>query len=123
MVTTLLLLLLLVLSGMNLYAAAFLLPVGVMFYTAQGGLKASYVASWANTGAAQIAIIYNKLISIYVKKDIHIATTFLLSADLLVPTFSRVPLLHHARRHQHHHVQCLSMLLALLKPPGILLQE
>jgi hypothetical protein len=36
--------------GMNIYAAAFLLPVGVMFYTAQGGLKASYVASWANTG-------------------------------------------------------------------------
>jgi hypothetical protein len=37
-------------AGMNIYAAAFLLPVGVMFYTAQGGLKASYVASWANTG-------------------------------------------------------------------------
>lgn len=37
-------------TGMNIYAAAFLLPVGVMFYTAQGGLKASYVASWANTG-------------------------------------------------------------------------
>jgi hypothetical protein len=35
---------------MNIYAAAFLLPVGVMFYTAQGGLKASYMASWANTG-------------------------------------------------------------------------
>jgi hypothetical protein len=44
---------------MNLYAAAFLLPVGVMFYTAQGGLKASYVASWANTGAAQVIKVYN----------------------------------------------------------------
>eukprot|EP00775_Hariotina_reticulata_P012232 gene12232-12370_t len=45
------------LTGMNIYAAAFLLPVGVMFYTAQGGLKASYVASWANTGAILLALV------------------------------------------------------------------
>eukprot|EP00882_Tetradesmus_deserticola_P003386 GHRQ01003582.1.p1 GENE.GHRQ01003582.1~~GHRQ01003582.1.p1 ORF type:complete len:665 (+),score=225.71 GHRQ01003582.1:267-2261(+) len=45
------------LTGMNIFAAAFLLPVGVMFYTAQGGLKASYVASWANTGAILIALV------------------------------------------------------------------
>lgn len=45
------------LTGMNIYAAAFLLPVGVMAYTAQGGLKASYVASWANTGAILIALV------------------------------------------------------------------
>jgi Na+/proline symporter len=44
-------------AGMNIFAAAFLLPVGVMFYTAQGGLKASYVASWANTGAILIALV------------------------------------------------------------------
>lgn len=45
------------LTGMNIYAAAFLLPVGVMFYTAQGGLKASYLASWANSGAILIALV------------------------------------------------------------------
>lgn len=45
------------LTGMNIFAAAFLLPVGVMFYTAQGGLKASYVASWANTGAILMALV------------------------------------------------------------------
>jgi Na+/proline symporter len=44
-------------AGMNIFAAAFLLPVGVMFYTAQGGLKASYVASWANSGAILIALV------------------------------------------------------------------
>jgi Na+/proline symporter len=44
-------------AGMNIFAAAFLLPVGVMFYTAQGGLKASYVASWANTGAILVALV------------------------------------------------------------------
>lgn len=45
------------LTGMNIFAAAFLLPVGVMFYTAQGGLKASYVASWANTGCILLALV------------------------------------------------------------------
>jgi hypothetical protein len=42
---------------MNIFAAAFLLPVGVMFYTAQGGLKASYVASWANTGELLLLLL------------------------------------------------------------------
>lgn len=43
--------------GMNIYAAAFLLPVGVMAYTAQGGLKASYIAAWANTGCILLALV------------------------------------------------------------------
>jgi hypothetical protein len=43
-------------AGMNLYAAAILIPVGVMFYTAHGGLRASYLASWANTGTIFIAL-------------------------------------------------------------------
>jgi Na+/proline symporter len=42
---------------MNIYAAAFLLPVGVMAYTAQGGLKASYIAAWANTGCILLALV------------------------------------------------------------------
>lgn len=41
------------LSGVNVYAAAFLIPMGVVFYTAQGGLKATFIASWAH-----VAIIY-----------------------------------------------------------------
>jgi hypothetical protein len=41
---------------MNLYAAAILIPVGVMFYTAHGGLRASYLAAWANTGTIFIAL-------------------------------------------------------------------
>jgi len=45
------------LTGMNIYAAAFLLPVGVMFYTAQGGLKGSYAASWANTTFILLALV------------------------------------------------------------------
>jgi Na+/proline symporter len=42
---------------MNLYGAAFLLPVGVMFYTAQGGLKGSYAAAWANTTFILLALV------------------------------------------------------------------
>ena len=36
----------------NIYAGAFLIPVGVMLYTAHGGLKATYLASWGH-GARQ----------------------------------------------------------------------
>lgn len=32
--------------GVNIYAGAFLIPVGVMLYTAHGGLKATYIAAW-----------------------------------------------------------------------------
>lgn len=42
---------------MDLYAAAMLIPVGVMFYTAHGGLRASYLAAWANTGTIFIALV------------------------------------------------------------------
>ena len=44
-------------AGMNLYAAAFLLPVGVMFYTAQGGLKGSYAAAWTNSVFILLALV------------------------------------------------------------------
>ncbi len=32
------------LTGVNIYAAAFLIPIGVIFYTAQGGLRAAVSA-------------------------------------------------------------------------------
>eukprot|EP01023_Acetabularia_acetabulum_P051081 TRINITY_DN5612_c0_g3_i1.p1 TRINITY_DN5612_c0_g3~~TRINITY_DN5612_c0_g3_i1.p1 ORF type:complete len:683 (+),score=122.91 TRINITY_DN5612_c0_g3_i1:137-2185(+) len=41
------------LTGMSIYAAAFLIPFGVMLYTAAGGLKATFIASYMHT-----AIIY-----------------------------------------------------------------
>ena len=37
------------LTGMNLYAACMLIPVGVIFYTAFGGLKATFMASTFNS--------------------------------------------------------------------------
>ncbi|GAX77380.1 hypothetical protein CEUSTIGMA_g4826.t1 [Chlamydomonas eustigma] len=45
------------LSGVNIYAAAFLIPVGVMFYTAHGGLKATFMASWVHVTIIYIALI------------------------------------------------------------------
>lgn len=44
------------LAGVNVYAAAFLIPIGVMFYTAQGGLKATFIASWAHVAIIYIAL-------------------------------------------------------------------
>lgn len=44
------------LSGVDLYAAAFLIPVSVILYTAHGGLKATFVASWAHVGIIYIAL-------------------------------------------------------------------
>lgn len=44
------------LSGVNIYAAAFLIPVGVMFYTAQGGLKATFLAAWSHVAIIYIAL-------------------------------------------------------------------
>ena len=32
-------------SGMDVYAASFLIPLGVLFYTLIGGLKATFLAS------------------------------------------------------------------------------
>ena len=37
------------LTGMNLYAACMLIPIGVMMYTAVGGLKATFIASCVNS--------------------------------------------------------------------------
>ena len=44
------------LSGVDLSAAAFLIPMGVTLYTAQGGLKATFIASWAHVTIIYIAL-------------------------------------------------------------------
>ncbi|KAL6748794.1 urea active transporter [Haematococcus lacustris] len=44
------------LSGVDIYAAAFLIPVGVSFYTAHGGLRATFLAAWAHVAIIYIAL-------------------------------------------------------------------
>lgn len=44
------------LSGVDVYAAAFIIPFGVVLYTAHGGLKATFIASWAHVGIIMIAM-------------------------------------------------------------------
>jgi urea-proton symporter len=44
------------LTGMNLYAAAFLIPVGVILYTAAGGLKAAFMSAYIHTAILYIAL-------------------------------------------------------------------
>ena len=44
------------LSGVDLYAAAFLIPIGVALYTAQGGLRACLLASWGHVVIIYIAL-------------------------------------------------------------------
>jgi hypothetical protein len=44
------------LTGVNIYAGAFLIPVGVMLYTAHGGLKATFIAAWGELAAAQLPL-------------------------------------------------------------------
>jgi len=45
------------LSGVNIYAASFLIPLSVVFYTAQGGLLATFVSSWGHVAVIYIALI------------------------------------------------------------------
>ncbi|GAB4814949.1 hypothetical protein N2152v2_001995 [Parachlorella kessleri] len=44
------------LTGMNLYAAAFLIPVGVIMYTAHGGLKATFLSTYLHTVVVFVAL-------------------------------------------------------------------
>ncbi len=39
-----------------MYAAAFLIPVGVSLYTAHGGLRATFLASWSHVAIIYIAL-------------------------------------------------------------------
>ena len=45
------------LSGVNIYAAAFLIPICVVFYTAHGGLMATFVSSWGHVSIIYIAML------------------------------------------------------------------
>ncbi|GLC42950.1 hypothetical protein PLESTB_000288600 [Pleodorina starrii] len=45
------------LSGVSVYAASFLIPAGVVMYTAVGGLKGTVVAEWLNVCVIYIAML------------------------------------------------------------------
>ena len=45
------------LTGMNTYAASFLIPIAVVGYTAFGGLKGTYYASFTHTFIIYVALI------------------------------------------------------------------
>ncbi|EFJ41619.1 hypothetical protein VOLCADRAFT_68028, partial [Volvox carteri f. nagariensis] len=45
------------LSGVSVYAASFLIPAGVVIYTAAGGLKGTVVAEWLNVCVIYIAML------------------------------------------------------------------
>lgn len=45
------------LSGVNIYAAAMLIPLGVVTYTAFGGLKGTFIAAWSHTAMLYIVML------------------------------------------------------------------
>ena len=46
------------LTGMNIYAASFLIPVRVILYTLSGGLKATFLASYVHTAKIFAMLVY-----------------------------------------------------------------
>ncbi|CAM6043829.1 unnamed protein product [Sphagnum compactum] len=45
------------LTGMNLYAASFLIPLGVIVYTLAGGLKATFLASYIHSAVVHVVLV------------------------------------------------------------------
>ncbi|KAL9681665.1 hypothetical protein QQ045_013452 [Rhodiola kirilowii] len=45
------------LTGMNIYAASFLIPLGVVVYTLAGGLKATFLASYIHSVVVHIVLV------------------------------------------------------------------
>ncbi|EPS63443.1 hypothetical protein M569_11338, partial [Genlisea aurea] len=45
------------LTGVNIYAASFLIPLGVMVYTLAGGLKATFLASYIHSVIVHVALV------------------------------------------------------------------
>eukprot|EP00285_Hemiselmis_virescens_P008888 CAMPEP_0173392260 /NCGR_PEP_ID=MMETSP1356-20130122/18847_1 /TAXON_ID=77927 ORGANISM="Hemiselmis virescens, Strain PCC157" /NCGR_SAMPLE_ID=MMETSP1356 /ASSEMBLY_ACC=CAM_ASM_000847 /LENGTH=820 /DNA_ID=CAMNT_0014350007 /DNA_START=20 /DNA_END=2482 /DNA_ORIENTATION=- len=44
-------------TGVNIYAASMLIPISVVFYTAQGGLMACFISSWGHVSVIYIALL------------------------------------------------------------------
>ncbi|PTQ26819.1 hypothetical protein MARPO_0339s0001, partial [Marchantia polymorpha] len=45
------------LTGMNIYAASFLIPLGVIVYTLAGGLKATFLASYIHSVVVHVVLV------------------------------------------------------------------
>ncbi len=45
------------LSGVSVYAAAFLIPAGVVLYTCVGGIKGAVIAEWLNVTVIYLALL------------------------------------------------------------------
>jgi urea-proton symporter len=56
------------LTGMNLYAAAMLIPVGVLIYTAVGGLRGTFISSYINAVIIFAALVMFTLV-VYATND------------------------------------------------------
>jgi len=54
------------LTGVNLYLASFLIPWGVILYTASGGLQATFLASYIHT-VVIFAVLITMVFLVYVK--------------------------------------------------------
>ena len=62
------------LTGMNLYLAAFLIPWGVLLYTASGGLKATFLSAYLHTALIMgvlVTMIFVVYIKVYSSDSIH----------------------------------------------------
>lgn len=45
------------LTGVHIYAASFLIPVGVILYTAGGGLKATFMSAYIHTAILYVVLL------------------------------------------------------------------
>lgn len=54
------------LTGVNIYAASFLIPLGVIVYTLAGGLKATFLASYIHS---VIGTLFNFLVNFLVPQS------------------------------------------------------
>jgi Na+/proline symporter len=55
-------------AGMNLYAASFLIPLGVVVYTLHGGLKATFLASYLHSVVVHCVLVLF-VVLVYIKSD------------------------------------------------------
>jgi Na+/proline symporter len=58
------------LTGVNIYAASFLIPLGVILYTLAGGLKATFLASYIHSVIGNLLVCCLKF-SMYVMFDLY----------------------------------------------------
>lgn len=73
------------LTGVNIYAASFLIPLGVIVYTLAGGLKATFLASYIHSVIGMHALIVP---SNFVKRSSRHIPIHILKFDPLLTFFN-----------------------------------